>query len=174
MAHSYSYLYDLPMTGLRFFTVYGPWGRPDMATFLFTKKILSGESIDVFNNGHHKRDFTYVDDIVEGIIRVLDKPNTKNASWSGATPDPAMSSAPYRIYNIGNHSPVLLSDFIETLEDVIGKKAEKVFKDMQPGDVPDTFADSSDLKNDFGYHPSTPLRQGLESFFNWYKEFYRS
>lgn len=173
IGHSYAHLFQIPMTGLRFFTVYGPWGRPDMATFLFTKSILSGDPINVFNNGHHKRDFTYIDDIVEGVIRVLDKPAQGNPNWDSNNPDTASSKAPYRIYNIGNHQPVLLSDFIETLEDVIGKKAIKNFKELQPGDVPDTFADCSDLQRDFGYHPDTSLKQGLSEFFNWYKQYYQ-
>lgn len=173
MGHSYAHLYNISMTGLRFFTVYGPWGRPDMATIAFTKSIIEGEPINVFNNGHHKRDFTYVDDIVEGVIRVLDKPAKGNPDWSSENPDTASSKAPYRIYNIGNHQPVLLSDFIETLEDVIGKKAVKNYKEMQPGDVPDTFADCSDLKRDFDYHPNTTLRDGLTKFFQWYKDYYQ-
>lgn len=172
MAHSYSHLFDIPSTGLRFFTVYGPWGRPDMATFKFTNAIVNGLPIDVYNNGHHKRDFTFVSDIVEGIVRVIDKPPAKNSDWSGNSPDPASSSAPYRVYNIGNHSPVLLSEFVETLEKIIGKEANKVYKEMQPGDVPDTFADCSELKKDFGYHPDTPLSDGLASFYDWYKSYY--
>lgn len=172
MAHTYSHLFNIPTTGLRFFTVYGPWGRPDMAAFKFTRAILAGEPIDVYNHGHHRRDFTYVDDIVEGVVRVIDKTATPNNIWSGNSPDPATSHAPYRVYNIGNHSPVLLSDFISTLEEVIGKEAKKNYKDMQPGDVPDTFADCEDLKREFDYHPSTPLKTGLSEFFNWYKDYY--
>lgn len=172
MGHSYAHLFNIPMTGLRFFTVYGPWGRPDMATIAFTRAILKGEAINVFNNGHHKRDFTYVDDIVEGVVRVLDKPATSNPEWNSLAPDTASSKAPYRIYNIGNHQPVALSEFIETLEDVIGKKAVKNYLEMQPGDVPDTFADCSDLKRDFDYHPNTSLKKGLESFYQWYKSYY--
>ena len=172
MAHAYSHLYKLPCTGLRFFTVYGPWGRPDMATFKFTKAILNGDPIDVYNHGHHRRDFTYISDIVEGVVRVLEKPPVRNAAWSGQTPDSASSQSPYRIYNIGNHDPILLSDFIATLEKVLGKEANKNFKDMQPGDVPDTYADSSELKRDFGYHPDTPLELGLRNFAEWYQSYY--
>ncbi|MCB0408011.1 MAG: NAD-dependent epimerase [Bdellovibrionales bacterium] len=173
MAHSYAHLFKIPMTGLRFFTVYGPWGRPDMATFLFTKAILEGKPIDVFNHGHHKRDFTYIDDIIEGVVRVIDHPAQPNPSWDSLVPDTASSTAPYRIYNIGCHQPILLSDFISTLEETIGKKAILNLKEMQPGDVPDTFADSSDLKKDFGYHPSTSLKEGLTAFYKWYKDYFK-
>ncbi len=172
MAHAYSHLFALPTTGLRFFTVYGPWGRPDMAAFSFTKKILSGEPIPVFNNGHHRRDFTYIDDIVEGVLLTLDRPAKANPSWSPLAPDPATANAPYRIYNIGNHQPILLSDFIATLEKVIGKKANLEMKPMQPGDVPDTFADVGDLVLDTGFAPNTSLEHGLTQFFKWYKDFY--
>jgi len=174
MAHAYSHLYQMPTTGLRFFTVYGPWGRPDMAVFSFTKKILQDETIAVFNNGHHRRDFTYVDDIVEGVLRVLWSAPGPNLVWSGNSPDPATARAPYRLYNIGNHQPVLLSDFIATLEKIIGKKAHLEMKPMQPGDVPDTYADVSDLQRDFDFAPKTTLEQGLTSFYNWYKEFYKA
>ena len=174
MAHCYAQLYRLPVTGLRFFTVYGPWGRPDMAVFAFTKKILNREPIQVFNNGHHRRDFTFVDDIVEGVTRVLMRAPTPNLIWSGNSPDPASSRAPYRIYNIGNHQPVLLSDFIETLEDVIGVKAKLELKPMQPGDVPDTFADVSDLEQDFEFTPRTSLREGLERFYAWYRAYFQT
>ncbi len=173
MAHSYSHLYQLPATGLRFFTVYGPWGRPDMAVFSFTEKILKGETIQVFNNGHHRRDFTFVDDIVEGVLRVLWQAPSPNLVWSGNSPDPATAKAPYRIYNIGNHKPVLLSDFIATLEKVIGKKAKLEMKPMQPGDVPDTYADVGDLQRDFEFAPNTSLETGLTAFWNWYKVFYK-
>ena len=173
MAHAYAHLYRMPVTGLRFFTVYGPWGRPDMAVFSFTKKILAGETIQVFNNGHHRRDFTYVDDIVEGVVRVAYGTAAPDPSWSGDAPDPARSHAPYRIYNIGNHQPVLLSDFIATLEDVIGRKARLEMKEMQPGDVPDTFADVDDLRRDFGVEPRTALRDGLTQFYAWYQSYFQ-
>lgn len=173
MAHSYSHLYMIPTTGLRFFTVYGPWGRPDMAVFSFTQKILKGETIQVFNNGHHRRDFTYVDDIVEGVLRVLARAPGANLVWSGNSPDPATAKSPYRIYNIGNHHPVLLSDFIATLEKVIGKKAKLEMKPLQPGDVPDTFADVSDLQRDFEFSPNTTLETGLTNFWNWYRTYYK-
>ena len=171
-AHTYSQLYQLPTTGLRFFTVYGPGGRPDMALFLFTRKILAGEAIDVFNHGKHKRDFTYVDDIVEGVIRTLDHVAKANENWSGAEPDPGTSLAPYRIYNIGSHQPIELMRYIEILEDCLGKKAEKNFLPMQPGDVPATYADVSTLQNDVGYAPGTPIEQGIANFVDWYKEYY--
>ena len=164
MAHTYSHLFNIPTTGLRFFTVYGPWGRPDMAPILFTKKILAGESIDVFNYGNHRRDFTYVDDIVEGIIRTLDKPAAGNPLWSGDKPDPASSKAPYRIYNIGSNNPVELLHFIEVLEDCLGKKAVKNLLPMQPGDVPDTYADVDALIKDVDYKPSTSVEVGVERF----------
>lgn len=173
MAHTYSHLYNLPTTGLRFFTVYGPWGRPDMSLFLFTRSILEGKAIDVFNYGNHQRDFTYVDDIVEGVIRVIDKPAQANADWSGKNPDPATSLAPYRIYNIGNNNPVHLLTFIETLEKCLGKEAIKNLLPLQPGDVPDTYADVSDLVTDLGYKPATLLEDGIRNFVDWYKNFYK-
>ena len=172
MAHAYSHLYGIPTTNLRFFTVYGPWSRPDMAPTLFTKAILAGEPIHVFNHGRHKRDFTYIDDIVEGVIRVLDKPATPDPDWSGAHPNPATSSAPWRLYNIGSNNPVELGLFIETLENALGKKAEKIMLPMQPGDVPDTFADVGNLVSDFGYQPGTSLEEGVEKFVAWYREYY--
>ena len=172
MAHTYSNLYRLPTTGLRFFTVYGPWGRPDMALFLFTQKILKGEPIDVFNYGAHRRDFTYVDDIVEGVVRVLDSVATANPAWSGATPDPGSSNAPYRIYNIGNNEPVELMRYIEVLENCLGQTAEKNLLPLQPGDVPDTYADVGDLMRDLGYAPSTPVETGVRRFVEWYRQYY--
>jgi UDP-glucuronate 4-epimerase len=174
MAHNYAALFKLPVTGLRFFTVYGPWGRPDMALFLFTKNILEGKPIDVFNNGHHKRDFTFVDDIAEGVVRACDRVATANAEWSGNTPDPATSSAPYRLYNIGNNAPVDLSRYIEVLEDCLGKKAVKNMLPLQAGDVPDTFADVEDLVRDVGYKPATPVEVGIRRFVDWYLEYYRN
>ena len=173
MAHTYSHLYKLPTTGLRFFTVYGPWGRPDMSLFMFTRNILEGKSIDVFNYGNHRRDFTYVDDIVEGVIRVIDKPAQANAGWASENPDPGTSLAPYRIYNIGNNNPVKLLTFIETLEKCLGKEAKKNLLPLQPGDVPDTYADVSDLVSDLGYKPGTLLETGIRNFVEWYKNFYR-
>ena len=173
MAHTYSHLYKLPTTGLRFFTVYGPWGRPDMSLFMFTRNILEGKPIDVFNYGNHRRDFTYVDDIVEGIIRVIDKPAQDNADWASENPDPGTSLAPYRIYNIGNNNPVKLLTFIETLEKCLGKEAKKNLLPLQPGDVPDTYADVSDLVSDLGYKPGTLLETGIGNFVEWYKNFYR-
>lgn len=173
MAHTYSHLFNVPTTGLRFFTVYGPWGRPDMAPIIFTKKILAGESIDVFNYGNHRRDFTYVDDIVEGIIRTLDKPAKGNPSWSGDHPDPATSKAPYKIYNIGSNNPVELLHFIEVLEDCLGKKAIKNLLPMQPGDVPDTYANVDALIRDVDYKPTTTVEVGVERFVKWYIDYYR-
>jgi len=173
MAHTYSHLYGLPTTGLRFFTVYGPWGRPDMALFLFTRAIMAGEPIDVFNHGHHRRDFTYVDDIVEGVIRTLDRVATPNPAWSSAAPDPATSRAPYRLYNIGSHRPVELLRYIEVLEDCLGRKAVKNLLPLQPGDVPDTYADVEALVADVGYQPSTPIEEGVARFVAWYREYYR-
>ena len=173
MAHTYSHLFGLPTTGLRFFTVYGPWGRPDMALFLFTKAILEGKPIDVFNHGKMKRDFTYIDDIVEGIIRVIDNPPKGNPDWSGEKPDPSCSKGPYKVYNIGNSSPVLLMDFIEAIENAIGKKAEKNMMPIQPGDVPATWADVTDLVEDLGYKPNTPIQEGVNKFVEWYREFYK-
>ena len=172
MAHTYSHLYKLPTTGLRFFTVYGPWGRPDMSPILFARNILEGKPIDVFNYGNHRRDFTYIDDIVEGVIRVIDKSATVNESWTGNTPDPGSSLAPYRVYNIGNNNPVHLLTFIETLENCLNKKAIKNLLPLQPGDVPDTYADVSELVNDFGYKPETKLETGIGHFVDWYKAFY--
>ena len=173
MAHTYSHLYGLPTTGLRFFTVYGPWGRPDMALFLFTRAILAGEPIEVFNYGHHRRDFTYIDDIVEGVIRVLDQVATPNPEWSSETPDSATSRAPYRLYNIGSHRPVELMRYIEVLEDCLGRKAIRNLLPMQPGDVPDTYADVEALVRDVGYQPSTPIEVGVARFVAWYREYYR-
>ena len=172
MAHTYSHLYGLPTTGLRFFTVYGPWGRPDMALFLFTKKILAGEPIDVFNHGHHTRDFTYVDDIVEGVIRTLDRVPGPDPAYDPLAPTPASSLAPYRVYNIGNHQPVQLLRYIEVLEDCLGRKAEKRLLPMQPGDVPDTEADVEALRRDTGYSPATPIETGVRRFVEWYRAFY--
>ena len=173
MAHTYSHLYGLPTTGLRFFTVYGPWGRPDMALFLFTRAILAGEPIDVFNYGQHRRDFTYVDDIVEGVIRVLDQVATPNADWSSESPDPATSLAPYRLYNIGSHRPVELMRYIEVLEECLGRTAIKNLLPMQPGDVPDTYADVAALIEDVGYQPATPIEEGVARFVAWYRDYYR-
>ncbi len=173
MAHTYSHLYKLPTTGLRFFTVYGPWGRPDMSLFLFTRNIMEGKPIDVFNYGNHRRDFTYIDDIVEGIIRVIDQPAQANADWRSENPDPASSFAPYRLYNIGNNQPVPLLTFIETLEKCLGKAAIKNLLPMQPGDVPETYADVSELVDDLGYKPATLLEDGIRNFVQWYKDFYR-
>ena len=172
MAHTYSSLYRLPTTGLRFFTVYGPWGRPDMALFKFTQNILAGKPIDVFNNGNHKRDFTYIDDIVEGVIRTLDQVPTANAQWNGDTPDSATSYAPYRLYNIGNNQPVELMHFIEVLEKCLGKKAIKNFLPLQQGDVPATYADIDDLMRDVDFKPDTPIEKGISNFVWWYREYY--
>ncbi|MFC3285757.1 NAD-dependent epimerase [Litchfieldella rifensis] len=172
MAHSYSHLYKLPTTGLRFFTVYGPWGRPDMALFMFTKKILAGEPIPVFNHGHHTRDFTYIDDIVEGVIRASDDIARPNPAWNSDTPDPATSNAPYRLFNIGNNNPVKLSAYIEAIEEALGKKAIKDLLPLQPGDVPDTYADSTELERAVGYKPATPVTEGVARFVEWYQEFY--
>lgn len=172
MAHTYSHLYGLPTTGLRFFTVYGPWGRPDMALFKFTKAILAGETIDVYNYGNHRRDFTYIDDIVEGVIRTLDCPAQSDASWQGTTPNPATSKAPWRVYNIGAQNPVNLLQFIETLEQALGVTANKELLPMQPGDVPDTYADVASLVNDTGYRPSVNIEHGISEFVKWYREYY--
>ncbi|MEE8387799.1 MAG: NAD-dependent epimerase [Acidiferrobacterales bacterium] len=172
MAHTYSHLYRLPTTGLRFFTVYGPWGRPDMALFLFTRNILADKPIDVFNYGNHRRDFTYIDDIVEGVVRVLDKNPEANPDWSGDTPDSATSTAPYRLYNIGNHQQVELIRYIEILEDCLGKKAEKNLLPLQMGDVPDTYADVDDLVRDVGYQPSTSVEEGIRRFVEWYRSYH--
>lgn len=171
MAHTYSHLYGLPTTGLRFFTVYGPWGRPDMALFMFTKAILEGEKISLYNYGNHKRDFTYVDDIVEGVIRVLDRPATPNPEWDGGTPDSGTSAAPWRVYNIGNNSPVELLDYIGAVEDSLGIKADKELLPLQPGDVPDTYADVDDLVREFNYKPSMSMKQGVKNFVDWYREY---
>ncbi len=172
MAHTYSHLYGLPTTGLRFFTVYGPWGRPDMALFLFTKAILEGRPIDVFNHGRMRRDFTYVDDIVEGVVRVMDRVAEPNGAWSGAKPDPGTSAAPYRLYNIGNNQPVELMHLIEVLEGCLGRTAEKNMLPMQPGDVPATYADVDDLVRDVGFKPSTPIEEGVRRFVDWYRSYY--
>ena len=172
MAHTYSYLFHIPTTGLRFFTVYGPWGRPDMALFLFTRAILNGEPIDVYNFGNMLRDFTYVDDIVGGVVKVIDCPATPADDWDSKKPDPSRSSAPYRIYNIGNSKKVRLMDFIETIEKELGKKAQKNLLPLQPGDVPATHADVSDLARDFDYRPATPVETGIQKFLAWYREFY--
>ncbi len=174
MAHTYSHLFGLPTTGLRFFTVYGPWGRPDMALFLFTRRILAGEPIDVFNHGRHTRDFTYVDDIVEGVMRTLDRVPGPDPDYDPLQPDPATSSAPYRVYNIGNHRPVELLRYIEVLEQCLGRRAERRLLPMQPGDVPDTCADVEALRRDTGYTPSTPIEVGVARFVEWYREFYRA
>lgn len=173
MAHTYSHLYGLPTTGLRFFTVYGPWGRPDMALFLFTKAILEGQPIDVFNEGRMRRDFTYVDDIVEGVIRVADRLATPDPTWNGGRPDPGTSCAPYRLYNIGNNSPVELMHLIETIETALERKAVRQMLPMQPGDVPATYADVDDLIRDVGFKPSTSIEEGVRRFVSWYREFYR-
>ncbi|HXE02671.1 MAG TPA: NAD-dependent epimerase [Hyphomicrobium sp.] len=172
-AHAYAHLYGLPVTGLRFFTVYGPWGRPDMALFRFTQKILAGEPIEVFNHGHHARDFTYIDDIVDGVLRTADKIAEPNQNWNGDAPDPATSSAPYRLYNIGNNNPVELMDFIAAIETALGREAKKVFLPMQPGDVPKTFANIDDLVHNVGFRPSTPLTEGIERFVAWYRSYYK-
>ncbi|MCM3676005.1 NAD-dependent epimerase [Peribacillus simplex] len=171
MAHTYSHLYNIPTTGLRFFTVYGPWGRPDMAYYSFTKNIIEENTIKVFNNGDMRRDFTYIDDIVEGIIRLLDKPPVNNIGWDRANPDPSSSYAPYKIYNIGNNKPIKLMDFINTLEKLIGKKAKIEFLPMQLGDVKETYADIADLHADVGFYPSTTIEEGLTHFVNWYNKY---
>lgn len=173
MAHTYSHLFRLPTTGLRFFTVYGPWGRPDMALFLFTKAILENKPIDVYNYGQMQRDFTYVDDIVEGVIRVIDHPPAGNPDWTGKSPDPSCSKAPYKVYNIGNSSPVKLMAFIEAIEQALGKTAQKNMLPIQPGDVPATWADVTDLVEDLGYQPATSIQEGVSRFIAWYKDFYR-
>ena len=174
MAHTYSNLYNLPTTGLRFFTVYGPWGRPDMALFKFTKAMLAGESIPVFNYGKHRRDFTYIDDIVEGVIRVLDRPASSNPDWDGANPDSGTSKAPWRVYNIGNNSPVELMDYIGALEESLGIEADKEMLPLQDGDVPDTYANVDDLVKEFGYKPDMPVKTGVANFVKWYKDFYNA
>lgn len=174
MAHTYSHLYRLPTTGLRFFTVYGPWGRPDMALFLFTRKILAGEPIEVFNHGKHSRDFTYIDDIVEGLVRTLDHVAAPNPDFDPLAPDPGSSSAPYRLYNIGNDRPIELARYIELLEAKLGRSAQKILLPMQPGDVPDTWADVAELSHDTGYAPSTPVEVGIERFVDWYRAYFHS
>ncbi len=173
MAHVYSHLYELPTTGLRFFTVYGPWGRPDMALFKFTKAILAGEPIEVFNFGRHRRDFTFIDDIIEGVIRVLDHPASFNSELSGAIPDPSASKALCRVYNIGHGSPVNLMDYIASIEKVLGKRAQMKMLPLQPGDLLDTYADISDLSKRFGYKPLTPVTKGIEKFVSWYRDYYK-
>ena len=172
MAHSYSHIYKLPTTGLRLFTVYGPWSRPDMALCKFTKAILSNQKIELYNYGKHRRDFTYIDDIVQGIILTLDRPASTNANWSGDTPDCASSTAPWRIYNLGNSAPVKLLDYVSALEDALGKKADKELQPMQPGDVPDTFAEMEDLISEFGYKPSTTVNHGVAKFVEWYRQYF--
>jgi len=172
MAHTYSHLFGLPTTGLRFFTVYGPWGRPDMALFLFTRKILAGEPIDVFNYGNHSRDFTYIDDIVEGVVRTIDRVPAANPDYDAMNPNPASSSAPYRVYNIGNQQPVQLNRYIEVIEQCLGRKALRNLQPMQPGDVPDTCADVEELIADVGYAPKTPVEVGVERFVSWYRSYY--
>jgi UDP-glucuronate 4-epimerase len=172
MAHNYSALFALPTTGLRFFTVYGPWGRPDMALFMFTRNILEGRPIDVFNHGHHARDFTYVDDIAEGVVRASERIAQPNPHWDSRAPDPASSFAPFRLYNIGNHQPVQLMRYIEVIEECLGRKAEKNFLPLQPGDVPETFADIEDLVRDVGYRPATPVEVGVRKFVDWFCEYY--
>jgi UDP-glucuronate 4-epimerase len=173
MAHTYAHLYRLPVTALRFFTVYGPWGRPDMAPFIFTRKILAGEPIDVFNNGQHARDFTYIDDIVEGVVRTADHVAEPNLEWSGDNPDPATSAAPYRLYNIGNNNPVELMHFIGCIEKALGREAQKNFLPLQPGDVPRTYADVDALVADVGFKPATPIETGIARFIEWYRSYYR-
>jgi len=172
MAHTYSHLYRLPTTGLRFFTVYGPWGRPDMALFLFTRRILAGEPIEVFNHGKHTRDFTYIDDIVEGVIRTLDRVAAPDPGFDPMNPSSSSSTAPYRLYNIGNHQPVELARYIEVLEECLGRKADKILLPLQPGDVPDTYADVEELTRDTGYKPATPVEVGIARFVEWYRAFY--
>ena len=174
MAHVYAHLYRIPVTGLRFFTVYGPWGRPDMALFTFVKKILAGQPIDVFNQGHHARDFTYIDDIVEAVVRVTDRIPGPNTDWTGEMPDPSTSSAPYRLYNIGNSQPVQLMDFIAAVEKALGREAEKNFLPMQPGDVLETYADVTDLATDVAFSPSTPIMEGVQRFVDWYRAYYEA
>jgi UDP-glucuronate 4-epimerase len=173
MAHNYSSLFKIPTTGLRFFTVYGPWGRPDMALFLFTRNILEGKPIDVFNHGHHKRDFTFVEDIAEGVIRATDRIAQPNPKWDSNNPDPASSNAPFRLYNIGNNAPVQLMRYIEVLEECLGKKAQKNLLPLQLGDVPETFADIGDLVTDVGYRPATPVEVGVRRFVDWFCEYYQ-
>jgi UDP-glucuronate 4-epimerase len=174
MAHTYAHLYGLPVTGLRFFTVYGPWGRPDMALFLFTRAILEGRPIDVFNHGHMRRDFTFIDDIVEGVVRTLDHTAAPNPQWNGNHPDPGTSTAPYRLYNIGNNNPVELLHLIEVLENALGRKADKNYLPMQPGDVPATYADVDDLSRDVGFRPATSIEEGVARFVAWYRDYFGS
>lgn len=173
MAHTYSHLFGLATTGLRFFTVYGPWGRPDMALFLFADAILKDEPIKVFNHGEMVRDFTYIDDIVEGIVRVVNNPPKGNPNWTGAAPDPSTSKAPYQIYNIGNNDPVKLMDFVYAIEEELGREAEKNMMPIQPGDVPATYANVDDLVNNLGYQPATPLKQGIKAFLDWFRDYYK-
>ena len=173
MAHTYSYLYDIPTSGLRFFTVYGPWGRPDMALYIFTRKILAGERIDVFNHGKHKRDFTYIDDIVEGVVRIAENIAKPDSSWDSGHPDPATSKAPYRLYNIGNNAPVELICFIELIEKELDKKADKNFLPLQPGDVPQTYANVDALIKDVDYSPVTSIETGIKNFISWYRDYYK-
>ena len=173
MAHTYSHLYKLPTTGLRFFTVYGPWGRPDMALFKFTKAIIAGEPIQVFNYGRHRRDFTYIDDIVEGVLRILDRTAPSNHEWSGAQPDPGTSAAPWRIYNIGNSSPVELMDYIAAIEKALDKKADIQYLPLQDGDVPNTYADVDDLADQFNFKPTTPVDVGISHFVDWYLDYFK-
>jgi len=173
MAHTYSHLFNLPTTGLRFFTVYGPWGRPDMTPYVFARKIFAGEAINVFNYGDHKRDFTYIDDIVEGVIRTLDHVATPDPKWNGEHPDPGTSKAPWKVYNIGNNNPCSLMHYIEVLEDCLGMKAEKNMLPLQPGDVPYTYADTDDLMNDVGYKPTTTVEEGMAKFVEWYRDYYK-
>ena len=174
MAHCYAHLYRLPVTGLRFFTVYGPWGRPDMALFMFVRKILADEPIDVFNEGHHARDFTYIDDIVEAVVRLVDRVAQPNPDWLGDHPDPSTSSAPYRLYNIGNHSPVPLLDFIGLIEKALGREAKKNLLPLQPGDVPMTYADVTALAADIGFAPKTPIEEGVANFVAWYRDYHEA
>ena len=173
MAHTYSHLYSLPTTGLRFFTVYGPWGRPDMALFKFTRAILAGEPIRVFNYGKHRRDFTYIDDIIEGVVRVLDRPAPPNLEWNGDLPDPGTSTAPWSVYNIGNSNPVKLMDYIGALEGALGKKAEMELLPLQAGDVPDTYPDVEDLVDQFHYKPATSVNDGINRFVAWYRDYFK-
>ena len=173
MAHNYSALFGVPTTGLRFFTVYGPWGRPDMALFLFARAIIDGKPIEVFNNGNHKRDFTYVEDIVEGVVRATDRPAKANPDWDSNNPDPASSRVPYRLYNIGSNRPIELLRYIEVLEQCLGRKAQRVMKPLQPGDVPDTFADVTELVSDVGYQPDTPIEVGVRNFVDWFRDYYQ-
>jgi UDP-glucuronate 4-epimerase len=172
MAHAYSHLYRLPTTGLRFFTVYGPWGRPDMALFLFTRKILAGEPIPLFNDGNHSRDFTYIDDIAEGVIRASDQAAEPNPEWDGGRPDPATSNAPFRLFNIGNNAPVKLTDYVDALETALGRKAQREMLPLQPGDLVDTFADVTELERAVGYRPATPVGEGVRAFVDWYRAYY--